>query len=944
MAEDSAPNQGGPGAASAREYKQTTTLKDSVERFRAIGADDPFLYRASPEKEMDDLARTVIDEDARGLEAVTNDLLTVESNDLGLTDREHAALLGHAMWKWATLPASEAQTANIKAIREVLKPVGSRGGQLLQVFDYIKRLDPEFKLDETLDKAETQRGEAIQTATGMTEAEIAAEIARRVQEELDKLQPQMAKARTPGQQKAVKQTAQEKAAKAVMDKLKPRAPRLKSGDVNRMVKSWMDATEAGIVDKAEFRDAFEQAFKIPKAIPPSLAADLRAKAVKARGLPQGSSERLALEKDIEDDLAIHSGVSTWELFKAGWYQNILSGAGFQVVNAVGSIQNMVTPIFQSIGDAAAGNPASFIAMLKGAKRGLQPAAAGLTNTVKTGRAYKGGEKYGDVSASELTARGWASATPAQKAIYTGMAQGLTRRISRIGAGVDVFFNSLAREMGAQTAAARKLSAKGLRYGTPEYKAAYAKELGFDGTKWADAMSKAAAELKDDGKPVTQREIKRRALETASRERTLDITEASHRMAERVTYQQDPEGSGKIISKIIEGFQGIPVAGRLLLPFNKIVSNFFAENLDYGGVGLLRAALGEPVTQRIARAQGRAVSEPVNYGAQERRERAIKAVVGMSAGLAAVAAAMANRDEPDDDDNTFMIYGAGPKSKTERDAWTEAGNKPFSVRLKGRVIPFTETVLAVPLAVAGTYMDAQRYGTLKDHPTAAARLMFGSLKSMEAVANFGPLASVRKGMDMMQGRTSSTNSMVSMSGVKGVVPAAALLRDIEQLMDPKRVDDSTLAGAILGDIPGLSAYQDLKLNRFGEPADDVGLPGIRRIIGTTKKPEAVIKFMLKHDLTMPGAADVTRVAQDMTFPEDPAMDMDRINKLNLTRAEDRAFKEESGRLLKEGILRTMREIENGEAAGRTYPSDALQNRLQAIDRAAETIAKRKLMGR
>lgn len=944
----------GPGAAAATEYAPSAALKNFKDRFVAWTQADPLIYRRSPEAELDSLSKQMLDENEAGLEAVTNELLTTTSADLGLKEREHIALLGNAMLKWEAraMAAENAGTTDAegttaatfaRTIFEQLQSKGSDTGQNLQAFSYLQRRDPLAKLRTGIAEVETKREEAVTTKTGMSPQELEAEIKRRVAEEL---------AKQPGTTKNPVR-AQLSAADAILKRLAPKV-RVKRDSMNRLVKTVMDASAAGILSRPDFLAAFESAFGIKNHLTPQLITTLKQKAVAARALPAESTERRELEQDIADDLTIASGLKTSDLVRSGWYGNILSGLGTQAMNIKFNAMNMTRLVAQATSDMLSGDMTGFARMMSGGWRGTKAGLAGGLNTWNTGRAFKGGTKFGDVTKSELAARGWQTLTPVQKAVYIAMAQGVSRRVMRFMSAADVAFHTLARESAAAMAAGRKLRKQGMKPGTAAFRAAYAKEMGMESTQWAGFLTDAAAQLKASGKSANRFEVTRRAVEMATASRPEDVTAAAKRLGDRVTGQQDPEGSGRLFSGILTGIQRVPILGKNLTPFNKIVSNFASENLDWTGIGLVRAALGQPVTQALDRALGRQSKSDVRYDQTERIERAIIATAGLGMGMAAYGIAQAFKDLPDDDEMPTMVYGYGPEGKNERATWLAAGNRPFSIRRGAEVTNYSETPMAFPLAIVGSIMDKERYG--KKQEVGEERAALGLFNGVKAIFHFGPLGGTRKIIEMLEGRMTPKNVAVQLSGASGLIPMSGAMRDLENLIDPTRTSDETIAGMLMAGVPGMSSKFDARLDRFGRNIVDSNNI-VRRVNGTNELTDPVIKFMLKHDLRIPGAAEVTRWPDGMALGspingETPSatldrrgLELDRLNKMHLTSAEERTFRQTAGRYLYERLGQLKTQIETREQAGESIrDSSQIQKMVQAIDKEAELRAKRELMER
>jgi hypothetical protein len=735
---------------------------------------------------------------------------------------------------------------------------------------------------------------------------------------------------TNARNQAVKVTV-EKARQAFLDRFKPRAKRPSPEHVDKLVKMIMEGQVHGVLGTREFADAIAKTMGVePNRVSPSKIKELERIAVKARSLPVGSTERMDLEQDIQDELRLHTGLSTMDLIRAGWYQNILNAFGTQAVNIKGDIAQMSGAIYQALGDALAGDPRAFGRLLSAWGRAFKPSAGGFLHTLQTGRAHKGGFKYGDTSASELAAKGWDKLPAHQKAIYHGMLQGIQRYGMRFMAGVDVMFNQMAREAGAALAAGRAVRDRGLKPGTTAFNVEFAKEMGLDGGSYMLAMQEAQKELRASGKPESSLEIRRRALEKVNRSRGEATQDAALRFSDRSTYQFDPEGTGYYISAMIDLLHRVPVVGRAAQAFNRIIANVVYENLDYTGLGLIRGALGTPITEFRGDKQGGKFLAPKKqtvYDTGERRERALKGAMGITFGASMWAIANAFKDRPDDDKMPLMFYGYGPKGKKERAVWMKAGNRPYSYRIGSRVVPYQESQMAYPLAIVGAFMDRQRYGDDDDNTVSAMAALGDAARS---IFYFGPLSNIKKLVDSVDaegGGLANGIADVAANAARGLIPFSSALREAESIISPEMTNTKTkglpgVAHKIMSGIPVASQYAPVALDVFGHPQVVSGLPGVRRIIGTSQETEDLTRWLLANKAypNMPPIihewAMGETIAKKGVAPLDPknmeaeAFDLARINALYLTPDEQMAFLKARGQAIETG-LRTVMENFDGK---------------------------------
>lgn len=729
-----------------------------------------------------------------------------------------------------------------------------------------------------------------------------------------------------------------KAAQAFLDRFLPRKKRPTVDHVDKLVTLVMEGQGHGVLGTREFADAIAKTMGVEsKRMNPAKIRELEKLAVEARNLPVGSTERMDLEQDIQDQLRIQAGLSATDLIRAGWYQNVLSALGTQAVNIKGDIAQMTGAIYQALGDALSGDPRAFGRLASAWARSFKPSVGGFVHTMKTGRAHKGGFKYGDTSASDLAAKGWDSLPASQKAIYHGMLQGVQRYGMRFMAGIDVMFNQMAREAGASLAAGRAVRKLGLKPGTTAFNVAFAKEMGLDGGKYLLAMQDAQKELTAAGKSVGLMEMQRRALEKINQSRSEENQAVSSRFADRSTYQFDPEGTGYYISALIDVMQSVPVVGRATQAFNRIVANFVYENLDYTGLGLIRGALGTPITEMGGYKKGSSFLLPKKktvYDTGERRERALKGAVGIIFGASVYALAKGFKDRPDDETMPMMVYGYGPHDKKQRAVWLKAGNRSYSYRIRGRVVPYQESQMSYQFAIVGAFLDRMRYRGENDNSVSAMAALGDAARS---IFSFGPLANVKKLADSIDdtegGGVLGGIEDVAINAASGFVPFSSMLREIESVVSPTKTDTKgkELAGTeakMMSGIPILSDYAPIALDVFGHPQVTEGLPGIRRIFGTSPATDDLTSWLLANKVfpSMPpilhdwalgepiakkdsSAKESTKL--DPAHMEAAAFDLARVQELNFTPEEKTVFLKARGNFIEEKLRGVMAENNRGE---------------------------------
>ena len=716
---------------------------------------------------------------------------------------------------------------------------------------------------------------------------------------------------------AEKLKAADRAVAALMKSLKPkpRAPREK---IERSLKTLLTADTVGALDDQAFFDAFGEAFGMPP-----LSSEQQAKIKKlireVNALPKGPA-RLDAQQALDEELGLWKGIAARDVLLSAWYANILSGVSTQGMGVFGnSINLLLRSAFNALG-----NPRSAAAYFKGAfGEGLATGIEEAKAAMKGKGLYKV-SKYGDknlISALELLRKKGPSTLPEWVA-YIASGGTRLRYVFRIMQAIDALAWNTAREGHAYLAAHRALldqeKQTGQKRSPEEFYRAFVDSLGGDTAQIEEDLRAARQTLIDAGQTPALLTVDRMARETRNARRAAAGVKGAIRFADRIVLQQDPEGSGKFISSLIDVFQkkgnilGIPF-GQLLIPFNKIVSNLFEQSLDYTPVGVLRAYLGGHLSD-VKGLNGKGHVEfkegTTQFDPMERRERAMVAVAGMAAAAIIYALAHAHKDEPDED-VPFMVYGWGPESKTKR-AQMPKGWVPYSVKIGDHYVKFSEMPFGMLFAAAGTAMDSMRYKNM-DKKTASERLAYVLKSSAKGFMNQGVMSSLDTAMETMMFQASDKKMAdIPVNAVKGLVPAQGLLRDITTIMDPNKVSNDSLTSALLRDIPFAKAWGTKpELNVFGEPIKQDGYPILRRLT-THREPHAVADYLGRNDLHIPGMEQTIEIGKYLPKAahdriQTRAVELGAMENGLFTPEQNYKFKQRAGELTKAAVQDIMKDI-------------------------------------
>jgi len=726
--------------------------------------------------------------------------------------------------------------------------------------------------------------------------------------------------------------AEANAVKRLTDSLKPKTKAAKSA-IPRLLRVLLEAGKTGAFDSKAFNDALGEAFDLPP-----MTADQQKEIARLvseiNKLPQGAA-RVDKQQELMNYVALVQGVSVRDMLLSMWYANILSGVSTQ---AIGLTSNTVNLALRSAFLALTNNPADFANYIRGAlgvgkDAGIKEVQAALGSFTKLLKGQpeqvRAQFKVGRLdspeiaNALEVLFRKGPTTIPEWIA-YIGSAGTRLRAVFRIMSAIDAFYWNSAREGMYHLAASRTVRkmAKEKSMTTEEANAEFIRQLGGGPEAYEQALKDAEAALKKAGQPADMLTMDRMAREAIDKVRTKlnpEAVQAANRWADRIVFQNEPEGIGKIISALIRAIQGVNIAGfplgTMLVPFNKIVSNLFEQSLDYTGLGLVRAALGMHISDAridwsskgmpgIAPADKAKVFDEV-----ERRERAMAGFLGLTLSAAAYLAAKANMDD-DDDEVPFMLYAFGPTNKNKRDQMPE-GWVPFSIKIGDTYYRYAEWPLGMVLAGFAAALDAERYGNMKEKDT-LDRIGYSAMLGLKGFMTQGVLSNVDTAIDVLMFKaTGKKYTDIPANAAKGLIPAQGALRDVSSLFDNTKVSNDSIASALMKDLPVVKSLGTKpELNMFGEPTLMEGEAILRRFL-TQRRPHAEADYLTRNKLYIPGMDETVTIGQYLPPSERDrfkrrAMQMQAMENGVFTAEQNYDFRKRAGELTKAAVQRIMKQ--------------------------------------
>lgn len=635
--------------------------------------------------------------------------------------------------------------------------------------------------------------------------------------------------------------AREKAADALIRRLTAKAPTKRArAAVPRFVKALFDAAQNGALSRADFLDAYAQAFGLPR-FTAEFAAGIRQQVERVQAAPESSWLRQKEQNALMGMLARWEGLKSREIFTAFWYANILSGLGTHIVNITGNASHLLLRTVQMLFTRPRQILDFLRGMLAGAAEGVRQGWAAFTRGEPV---MRGDEEWQKMDVLELLWTTDNADLTWGKLIAKYGAASWGRYVFRALTAADSFFWNTAKEGRAWVDMARSLAA-----GQTVKQAA-----GLDAVTWADAQQQAHADLTRMGERTTPLDVDRRAFEIVESRRDAEVTHTARAWGARATYNYEPEGTMGAFAQAVESItQKIPLF-RALVPFKRIVANIADVNMDWTPIGLLRAAKGG----HLFNSQGK------RFSPQDRLERVVSGAVGTAALFALYAVARSYKDD-DDARVPFMIYGMGPKDASRR-AQMPGGWKPFSVKMGNQYVSLEGTPLAFVLAMIGTTLDTERYGNRRDRSDVMARGFALTMSAPSTLLNSGFLSSLNQTFQMLTGDRKPGAWAARMTA--SMIPASSFLRDVAVAIDPVQTDNGRFWATLAGNIPVLRGEAAPLLNEFG---DQVKAPGpwlVQRIVRTrdTSDPEAT--WLAEHKLHISGMDNDVAVGQWLEKSDKP----------------------------------------------------------------------------
>ncbi|AMJ67192.1 hypothetical protein [Hymenobacter sp. PAMC 26628] len=264
-------------------------------------------------------------------------------------------------------------------------------------------------------------------------------------------------------------------------------------------------------------------------------------------------------------------------------------------------------------------------------------------------------------------------------------------------------------------------------------------------------------------------------------------------------------------------QNVPVLGKLLMPFSRVVANFQARHAEWFGLGFYRAVRGG-AGQPLLGGQGLADRYRRAYTPEEQEKAFLRSTLGVVATLGAYALVKQG-----------LIQVTGPATgDKEQDQQTP----PMSIICRGAAWSYKGQECEIPLlALAQTMAWAKAMHLKGDDPDLAQKLGMVGVFTVVATANTGPTNGVAEFAGALSEAQRHPDQLIgalkrlAVSGAKTAAAPAALTQ-LAQLynvatdaaLPEKRSTDAwhQLQLQVFGDVPVWHGGAEAALDQFGDP--------------------------------------------------------------------------------------------------------------------------------
>ena len=624
--------------------------------------------------------------------------------------------------------------------------------------------------------------------------------------------------------------------------------------INKALPELIRQANLGTLDDAAFLNAFAKELGLP-----SLTGDAATKLTKlaqeAQDKPEGILRNKILQQMI-DVIQKTTPAHPLDIARDYWYNNALSGTRTLTSILTGSWIHGAVMAAQQAMDAAIlkGRPGVAGRILQAFLTDSLEGVANGWDVFKTGDYTRRAEFSGNINRllsgqGKLDSlEGWLKhGNMWQKAL------GLTSYVRRAVVGLDY--------VGAIGTRGSGVIYNAMLDNPEQLRAALDR---FNKEKSSQAKKQAQAELGPDAKWV---DVRARQLEILESGIDQQLKDNATVLGEVAALNAHPVGWGGIVYRLLEAlpraiesstgaskpaaafaaFAGKAAAGlafaRAAINMTQTASNWMPI---IGGVNYARASLGKKLPEgHWARVMGIMDNEGKPITDDRRRMIAAAQVSGLA--LAAIAYAM-TRGGDDEDKEKFDIsgswYGLTPQQKKDKMA---TGERPLSIRVKGRWIAYGNLPMGGALAMVGNMRDKERADKKKmSTDDALTRITDAWASGLFFIKDLSVINSLSRtlGIAAMNTDESATvlNRFVAQQAgnVSGVIPFNSAVREIDTFFDPNVYKPTSGLDYWVRGIPFVrrTVGEGVEYNMAGLPVENKLTPQSRLVAPSVKKDPVV----------------------------------------------------------------------------------------------------------
>ncbi len=562
--------------------------------------------------------------------------------------------------------------------------------------------------------------------------------------------------------------------------------------LQKKVKTISELKKSGALNREDLTDLVGKELGIEKPSPAKLKtiAEISDRIDNAKT----PAEKARAEMDLADASEIFKGDHKADLEATIFTANLFSGLTTQASNAGGTLMQTLMQLGTLIPQNL-GKPSRIAALAKGAVEGIPIGLQEAGAILKTGLGTRDFQKTGQGGATE-------SGTPTKTQIeladygryYPGMndtvakALNLTRVVPskylfRFMRAVDSTYYYTAREAYARFVATKLMEGE---FKGAELDNAVREKLHLKPEQFKAAKAMAAKEGYEGI------DLGRRTLEIIEeRRRGSDVgaaaAERSEQFGAESTFNQEPTGLPGVIYHGLKylvnetRLGGVPLLKPVAVAL-RTPTNVYNEFLNYTPIGGLRAVAG-------MRGEGMRNAEWKTFNQEERQQLYIKSAIG-SAMMAAAMTGVAN--------GTIDITADGPESGDHKRQLQSGGWIPYSIKIGDKRISYKDSPLVIPLSILGHIADAVRYQKQKADLVMGDKVADAMLTSPRVIFDTSMLTGTASAMDAAAGNKQGIRKMEGLLGsipANLVIPYSRLLRQIDQIFDPKTYTRNPVVNAI-----------------------------------------------------------------------------------------------------------------------------------------------------